>query len=135
MAVIFPGQEFTVEIGGGKQMQAVALTGKQQRELGECIDKINSAIRAVHIDGKANPLTLVEEYDATRAALACCYDSETADQLLETELDTQLAFELAQAIYFKQAIDADDKKKFESQHSSETDRSADDAEASVTATT
>ena len=50
MAVIFPGQQFTVSIGGGaKEMQAIALTGKKQRELGECIDKINAAIRAVHL--------------------------------------------------------------------------------------
>lgn len=106
-ARIMPGDRFPVKYGNGKTIEVVALAGKAQRELGKLIDQLRKTEESQEIE---QACVVAEQ------ALAYCMDEEKAKKLWETELDLELAMEIAGATFAKQSLTVDERKKLESPH-------------------
>ena len=99
---ILPGDKFTIEYGGGKQIEVVALAGKRQRELGKILDELRQCEQTQEIERMC---------DLAEQALAYCMDKETAARMWETDLDAELAMEIAGGTFAKQSLDLEEVKK------------------------
>lgn len=106
-ARIMPGDEFTVSYGNGRSVTVVALAGKRQRELGKLLDELKAVEQSQEIERACE---LAEE------ALRLCMDESTASAMWESELDLELAIEIAGSTFAKQSLTADEKKKAGSLH-------------------
>ena len=101
-ARIMPGDKFEIEYGNGKKIEVVALAGKRQRELGKILDELRKVEETQEIERMCE---LAEE------ALKYCMDEKTAMKMWETDLDAELAMEIAGGTFAKQSLDVDEVKK------------------------
>lgn len=116
MAIIEPGDLFPVGYGNGRVIEVKALAGRAQRILA---DRVKDVIEAENSAGKA-----LELFGMAEGLLALCVGPERAAELFETEVDSEMAIEIATKTLGKQALEPEDKKKPESEPCSELVSSA-----------
>lgn len=103
---VMPGDVFSVEYGGGRSVEVVALAGKAQRVLGALLDELRKTEQSQEIE-RACEL-------AEQALYLCVSDKQKAESMWETELDVESAIEIAGATFAKQSMSVGEQKKVES---------------------
>ena len=99
-AVILPGQEFTIKVDGIR-FEVKALSGKQQVEL------------AKHLQGAVDAETqgsVIDAMEAAKAILDFIFGREQGDQYWSETVDAGIAIAIAQKVFSKAALDADEVK-------------------------
>lgn len=101
MAVLSPGDSFTVELSNGLKVDAVALSFRQERAVTQLEDEAAKCKKTSDVWDVAEKLM--------RSALPSLKDAEVSELL--DKLNLQLAQELVQKVLNHQSLSGDDKKK------------------------
>ncbi len=104
MSKLVPGDKFTISYGNNEELVVKALSGNGQRKLG----KVIKALAAVEDGGDAFGL-----FDLAFEALTICLGEDKAEQLYETDVDAEIAMEIATKVLGKNQMSEEDRKKSE----------------------
>jgi len=104
---IMPGDTFSVSYGNGSTVDVVALAGTRQRVLGRLLDELRELEKKQQIERACE---IAEE------AICLCMDETKAMELWDSELDIELAIEIAGSTFAKQSLTINEQKKAESPH-------------------
>lgn len=103
-----PGEKFTIQYGGGKTVSVTALAGRQQREL----TRLLSDMQRLGESGA----DIESAWEAAEKALAMCVGDDKAAELWASDVDFEIACDIAGKTLGKQRLSEDEQKKSESPH-------------------
>ena len=99
-SVVYPGQTFAIQVAG-EPYEVRALTGFQQEQLSELIDKAQEA----ELSGKVR--------DLVRAAKEClvgAVGAEQAEKMWNSNVNASMALQIATAVFLSTGLSEDEAK-------------------------
>ncbi|NNE62358.1 MAG: hypothetical protein HKN35_15810 [Woeseia sp.] len=114
MAIIEPGDLFTISYGNEHELDVTALSLRQAKFLSRKVKELVAAEE----DGRGLDL-----FELTEEALALAIGAEMAEELID-EVDAEIAMDISSKVLAKQALSEEEKKRPESLPSCSVESSA-----------
>lgn len=101
MSVILPGQEFELSYGEGQTVRVKSLSGQQQLELAEIMQ------RAIDAESEGSIVALIQ---AAKDAMIYIFGDAEGERLFRESVNAPMAMEIARKMYAAGQLSEDDEK-------------------------